>query len=329
MPTAHRSYKLLIVIALPLVLVAVLTASLLAGAVSIFNPAMAEQAWIIAMELRLPRAIGAILAGASLACAGAMMQGIFRNPLAGPEVLGVSAGASLGAVVIVITGLASFWPMALPLSAIIGALVTALLIYQISRSSHGSNLLQIVLAGMAVSGLLNALISSILLFANQYQISSFIFWTMGGLQGRSWEQIIWPGIILLPTIGFALSRYRSLNLFSLGEEQAHASGLNIALEKQLILACAAVLTAMAIAISGPVGFIGLLVPHLLRLIFGPDHRRLLPLAALSGALLLLLADLLGRLIIAPLEIHVGIVTSLLGSPFFLYLVLRKPKRIKV
>ena len=280
----------------------------------------------IILYIRLPRIIAAMLVGSALAMGGVAMQGLFRNPMASPDILGVSTGASLGAVIAVNTGLFALSAIFLPLLAIVGALLAAGLIYLISSYKGKTSLLFVVLAGLAISSLFNGLVSAILLFSQHYEVSQFIFWTMGGLEGRMWKHVILPLPVLLPGLALLLFFTRELNLFTLGEESAHSLGMHVERTKRVILAVTAVVTGMAIAIAGPVGFVGLLVPHLFRLLVGPDHRLLLPVSALGGALFLVICDLLGRVVIPPFEIRVGIITAVAGSPYFLYLIIRYQRR---
>lgn len=276
----------------------------------------------IILYLRLPRVLAALLVGSSLAVCGVVMQGLFRNPMASPEILGVSAGGSLGAVIAITSGLARLASLALPLLTVTGALAASAVIYLISSARGATSLLFIVIAGMAVSSLLNGVSSALLLFAKEHEVSQYFFWTMGGLEGRSWQHILYAAPLLIPVL-FALSLYsRELNLFTLGEEGALALGVHVEATKRILLALAAVATGVAISVGGPIGFIGLLVPHFFRLLSGPDHRSLLPASALGGALFLVLCDLAGRAIAPPYEIRVGIITAILGSPYLLSLVIR-------
>jgi iron complex transport system permease protein len=280
----------------------------------------------IIVFLRLPRVCAAVLVGAALAVCGVVMQGLFRNPMASPEILGISAGGSLGAVVGITTGLASLSLLALPLLTIAGALLSAVLIYLLSTSRGSTSLLYIVIAGMAISSLFNGLTSALLLFSRQYEVSQFIFWTMGGLDGRSWQHIFFSAPVLVPGMVVLSFFSRELNLFTLGEEGAFSLGMRVERTKRLLLVVAAVVTGVAISASGPIGFVGLLIPHLLRFIVGADHRTLIPASALGGALFLVLCDLLGRAIAPPFEIRVGIITAILGSPYLLSLIVRTQRR---
>jgi iron complex transport system permease protein len=280
----------------------------------------------IIWHIRVPRAAAALAAGSALALSGAVVQGLFRNPLASPDVLGISAGSSLGAVLAIVTGLAAHTTLAVPIAAFAGSTLAALFVYFIAAGPGGTHLLYLVLAGLAVSSLLNGIVSAVLVFAEEYALSQFIFWTMGGLEGASWQRVLppLPFIIVCSIILLALSQ--PLNLLSLGEEQAHSLGVPVQRLKVVLLLTASALTAMAVATAGPIAFIGLMVPHLVRLLTGPNHRTLLPLSALSGAIFLLVCDIIARIIIAPYEIKTGIITALIGGPYFLFLILRHRRR---
>jgi iron complex transport system permease protein len=286
----------------------------------------AERDVTIILFLRLPRIVSALLVGSALASCGAVMQGLFRNPMASPEILGVSAGGSLGAVIAISAGLAGQSALSLPLLTIAGALVAAGLIYGISSIRGTTSLLFIVIAGMAVSSLFNGITSALLLFSKEHEVSQFIFWTMGGLDGRTWQHVLFSAPVLLPGIAALCLFSRELNLFSFGEQSASSLGMSVEATKRILLAVSAVVTGAAISVSGPVGFIGLLVPHLLRMVIGPDHRLLLPASALGGGLFLVLCDLVGRSIAPPFEIRVGIITAILGSPYLLSLILRSQRK---
>jgi len=285
-----------------------------------------SQETAVVLYIRLPRVLAAVIVGGTLAICGAAMQGVFRNPLASPDVLGISAGASLGAVTAIASGLFALGVYFLPLLAVVGALIAATLIYAISSFRGRTSLLFVVLAGLAVSSLFNGLVSAVLLFSNNYEVSQFIFWTMGGLEGRMWKHLALPLPFLLVAVALLFLHLRELNLFALGEESAYSLGMHVERTKRILLVATAVATAMAISVGGPVGFVGLLVPHLFRLLIGPDHRSLLPASALGGALFLVLCDLLGRVVIPPFEIRVGIITALIGSPYFLFLVVRSQRK---
>jgi iron complex transport system permease protein len=284
----------------------------------------------ILLHIRLPRAFAAILSGAALAIAGAATQGMFRNPLASPDILGISAGSSLGAVIAITTGAAVMHPLVIPGASIIGALCAALLVYLLAlRSSATNQLLFVILSGLALSSLLSGATSAALLMAQQYEISQFIFWTMGGLEGRLWVHVLWPAPGIVLVAWWLYRQAQPLNLIALGEENAHGMGLNVQRTQHSTLIGSAFLTALAISISGPIGFIGLMIPHFVRLVIGPDHRSLMPYSAIFGALFVLMADLLGRTLIAPHEIKVGIITALIGGSYFVFLILRIQKQGKL
>ncbi len=285
-----------------------------------------KNAVAIIFYIRLPRLFAALGAGWALALAGTVMQGLLRNPLAGPEILGVSAGASLGAVLAIALGMSAVWEGSLASMAVIGSLVTGFAIFSVGAKAQRGSLYTIILAGMAISSLVNGAVSAVLLFSKEYEVNQFVFWTMGGLEGRQWFHIVWafPLIALSSLVFFASAK--TLNLLLLGEDQAHASGLSIATNKLVLLSTTAICTAMAIVLAGPIGFIGLLVPHFFRMIVGSDHKKLLPLTALGGAAFLTFADLIGRTLFSPLEIKAGIITAMIGSPFFLILVFKNRAR---
>jgi iron complex transport system permease protein len=280
----------------------------------------------ILLLIRLPRVASALLVGAALAAGGVVMQGLFRNPMASPDILGVSTGGSLGAVTAIATGLSASSPLLLPALAVAGALAAAFLIYAVSSYRGKTSLLFVVLAGLAISSFFNGLVSAILLFARQYEVSQFIFWTMGGFDGRTWRQVLLALPVLVPGLAAMGLFAGPLNLLALGEEGAQSLGLGVEPAKRILLAVTAAVSGTAISISGPVGFVGLLIPHLFRLLVGPDHRVLLPASILGGALFLILCDLAGRALVPPFEIRVGIITAVLGSPYFLYLILRAQRR---
>ncbi len=276
----------------------------------------------IALYIRLPRVVTALLVGSTLSICGVAMQGLFRNPMASPDILGITAGGSLGAVTAIHSGLYAVSTFFLPAFAMTGAMSASALIYAISSYRGKTSLLFVVLAGLAVSSFLNGLVSAVLLFSRQYEVSQFIFWTMGSFDGRMWKHIVVPLPVLIPGVVMLFLFARDLNMFALGEENAHSLGLNVEWTKRIILGITAVITGMAVAIGGPVGFVGLLIPHLFRFVVGPDHRVLLPVAGIGGGAFLVLADLVGRILIPPFEIRVGIVTAVVGSPYFLYLIIR-------
>jgi iron complex transport system permease protein len=277
----------------------------------------------VLLAIRLPRLLLGVLVGAGLASAGAALQAIFRNPLADPALVGVSSGAALGAVAAIVFGLASstgLW--SLPLAAFIGGLSATLAIYRFARRDGRTEVTTLLLAGLATNALLGAVIGLIIQRATDPQLRSIVFWQLGSLGSATWSSVLvaWP--FLLGACVLLQRQARQLNLLLLGEAEAFHLGLDTERLKLQAVALAALATGTAVAVAGIIGFVGLIVPHLVRLLVGPDHRRLLPLSALGGALLLVLADLGARTIVQPAEISLGVVTAFLGAPFFLYLIER-------
>ncbi len=282
----------------------------------------------IFLQIRLPRIFLAALVGAALAVAGATFQGLFRNPLADPYIIGVSSGAALGASLAVVLGLSWGWAGlgAVPLLAYAGGLATIILVYRVSRQGDAVPVLTLLLAGIAVSAFLTALVSLSVYFSGE-RLHQIIFWMMGGLSGAKWRylHVMTPYVL----VGFGVIYFyaRELNALLLGEETAAYLGIEVEKLKKIFLAAASLLVAAAVSTSGIIGFVGLVVPHMVRLMAGPDHRFLLPVSALCGAILLIGADTLARTVLAPAELPVGIITALLGAPFFLYL-LRKRRKLR-
>lgn len=273
--------------------------------------------------VRLPRVLLAALVGASLAGAGVIYQALFRNPLADPYILGVSSGAGLGAM-IALTLTANITAVrygAVPAAAFVGAVLTMLLVTRLASWRGRLDTASLLLAGVAVSYTLAALTSFIMVFARE-QMSAVVFWMMGGLGAASWPYVRMIAPMFFVGAAVALTFGRELNLMLLGDERAGQLGLDARRFKLFALAVASLLTAAAVAVAGLIGFVGLMVPHALRLLMGPDHRWLLPASLLGGATTLVFADLLARIVLAPVEIPVGIVTALVGGPFFVWLLVR-------
>ena len=279
----------------------------------------------IIFYIRFPRVLVAVMVGAALATSGAVMQGIFRNPMADPGTLGVSSGASLGAVVAIALGLTTRSLYVMPVFAAAGALTVAFVIFVLSLRSGKISPLTLILSGIAVSMFVNAITSVVLSFARSDQVKEYIFWTTGGLGSRRWEHLaigIGP-ILVCGALLFLFSR--ELNVLMLGEEEAYALGLDPSKARKIMLFLSSITTAAAVSVSGNISFVGLIVPHIMRLIVGPDHRALLPASAVGGALFLVLCDVVARTVIQPEEIGVGIITSLLGAPYFLSLLIKTRK----
>ncbi|MBI2846640.1 MAG: iron chelate uptake ABC transporter family permease subunit [Chloroflexi bacterium] len=283
----------------------------------------------IIFDVRLVRVAGAALVGGCLGVAGVLFQGLLRNPMADPYIIGTSAGAALGATLALLLPVgASFLSFGVvPLAAFWGAVGAVLLVYNLARVGGRTPVISMLLAGFAVSSLLAAIMSLLLAVSGglHLKLPAVFNFLLGGVSVSKWGQL--AVILPLAIMGIVLASYFAfhLNAFSLGEEGAAYLGINIEREKLFILAVGSLLTAVAVSLSGLVGFVGLVVPHALRLVLGPDHRLLVPTAALAGGAFLVLADLLARTVLSPTELPVGVLTALLGGPFFIYL-LRRTRR---
>jgi iron complex transport system permease protein len=277
----------------------------------------------ILLRLRLPRVLVAMLAGVALSLAGGTMQGLFKNPLADPYILGVSSGAAVGAAAAMLVGLS--WNLlgafAIPLAALAGGIGSLVLVYSLARGG-GPSTMSMLLAGVAVSTFLGAVLSLLIFFSGQ-QLQQVVFWMMGGFSGRNWLHVagVLPFLVGGSIVVFWHSR--DLDALALGDEQAYYMGVDVERVRHRLLWASALLTASAVSVCGLIGFVGLVVPHAMRLIGGPVHRWLLPAAALAGGIFMATADLLSRVILAPMELPVGVITALVGGPFFLYLLKKR------
>jgi iron complex transport system permease protein len=277
----------------------------------------------IILDLRLPRALLAIVAGGGLALAGTVFQALLRNPLAEPYVLGVSNGAAVGAVSLVVLGAGSRAPAFVPAGALVGALIAILLVFRIAlRVGHALDTRVLLLAGVVVGAFLNAIILLLLTFADVESFRSAIFWMMGSLAGANWTQAGLVSLYMLPAAALLIGMARSFNLVALGEDTAATLGTNVERVKFVSYIIASLLVAAAVAVCGVIGFVGLIVPHALRLAWGSDHRLLLPGSFLAGGAFLLLADTLARTVASPAELPVGVITALVGVPLFILLLRR-------
>lgn len=285
-----------------------------------------QQVDVIVMQIRFPRVVLAFFVGAALAVAGAAMQGLLRNPLAEPYTLGVSAGASVGAALMIIAfrGGTVLGNASLPFAAFVGALVTALVVYRIGRVDGYLEIETLILSGVIVNSFMSAVLSYLLTVAGQ-SLHQIVFWLMGNLSLRGSEYFAYTLPILVLGIFIMCLYGRDLNILSLGDETASQLGVSVERTKRAILLISTLITGVAVALAGTVGFVGLIIPHLVRLVLGPDHRQLIPVSALSGGLFLIWADTLARTIVAPVELPVGVITAFLGAPFFIYL-MRTRKR---
>ena len=280
---------------------------------------------IIVWELRLARTLLAGVAGASLGAAGAVLQGLFRNPLADPYALGVSSGASLGAVAAIALGISSPFAFVggVELAAFAGAALSALIVYAIARAGNPSApTVSLLLAGTAVGSFLSAAVS-LIVSLNDRDLHRVFFWLLGGFGGKSWTDLATSILPALVSIALALALARPLDLLGAGEEAASSLGLEIGRARMLAVVASSLGAAAAVSAGGVIGFVGLLGPHIARLVVGPGHKRLIPASACAGAILLMLADAVARSVAAPLELPVGVVTALVGAPLFLRLLAKK------
>ncbi|MHB1323313.1 MAG: FecCD family ABC transporter permease [Coriobacteriia bacterium] len=280
----------------------------------------------LVVDLRLPRVLLAALVGASLALAGVLYQALFKNPLADPYILGVSSGAGLGATLSLSLLGTSYLARAagVPLGAFAGALLTMLLVVRLASRRGRLDPTSLLLAGIAISYTLSAITSFVLVFDRE-SMTSVVYWMMGGLGNRSWEHVATLGAMLAAGSIVPLLFHRELDLMLLGDERAGQLGVSVERFKLLALGSASLVVAGAVSVSGLIGFVGLMTPHMVRLVVGPRHRLLLPASVLAGAIVLVVADMLARIVLAPVEIPVGIVTALAGGPFFIWLLVRKER----
>jgi len=283
---------------------------------------------LIVVDVRLPRTLLGIVVGSALAVAGVVLQGLFRNPLADPTLVGVSSGAALAAVAVIVLGnkiglTGQIGALALPLAAFGGGLVSIITLYGIATRRGRTSLAIMLLAGIALAALAMSLTGIFVFISDDMQLRDFTFWSLGSLAGATWEKVIAAG--LLTGIAFAALPLfaRGLDALLLGEAEAGHIGVQVQVLKRVAIFAVASAVGAAVATAGPIGFVGIIVPHLLRLVIGPAHRGLLPASALFGGALLVAADMVARVVVAPAELPIGIVTALLGAPFFLWLLLRQ------
>lgn len=339
------TYRVVILTLLSLLLLISMLAALMLGAVNL--PALdmlhglmrllgftvlsedASHAELILGQIRLPRLIMGVLVGAVLAVCGVAMQGLFRNPLADPGLVGVSSGAALGAA-LAIVGLSNMGqvaevlsPYVLVVSAFLGGLIVTTVVYQLARREGEIRLSTMLLAGIALNALAAAMIGLLTYLADDATLRSLTFWNLGSLNGATYARL-WPLLVITVFIVCWIPRRaKALNALLLGDSEARHLGVRVERLKLELIACTALGVGAAVSAAGLIGFVGLVVPHLMRLLLGPDHRFLIPAAALAGACLLLVADVFARLVLLPAELPIGIVTALIGAPFFLYLLRRE------
>ncbi len=277
----------------------------------------------IVRDLRLPRALLGLLVGGGLALAGAVFQALLRNPLAEPYILGISGGAALGAVVVLAAGLAAAGSWALPLAAFGGALLAIVLVFRVAAAADRSLDVRILLlAGVVVGAFFTACIAFVLSVSDARTVRSAILWMMGSLSGADWRSVTMAAAYTVPAALLLMALARPLNLMAIGEETASYLGTDVETVKRVAYGVASLLTAAGVAVAGVIGFVGLIVPHAVRLVVGSDHRALLPLSFLAGAAFLTFADVAARTALRPSEVPIGVVTALVGVPLFLVLLRR-------
>lgn len=294
----------------------------IAGAISgkVSAPSAEE---LILFSVRLPRILFAGIVGASLSLGGVVFQALLRNPLADPYVLGISGGSALGAIIGIVIGASSFY-LGVPFLAFSGALITVFLVFIVAGGSKGMLLdNSLLLAGVVVNSFFSAAILFALSIVNSMELHSISFWLMGDLSRAAVKEIAVAALCLMACFITLYTQARKLNLMVQGEETAQQLGVNVRTTKYILLIVTSLITAVAVSLAGIIGFVGIMVPHMMRLVFGSDHRLLLPVAALFGASFLVVADTLARTILAPAELPVGVITALCGAPYFIFLMKRK------
>ena len=294
---------------------------------------VSQQVKTILFDIRLPRICLAILIGAILAISGAVMQGLFRNPLAAPSLIGVSSGASVGASVVIV--LAGAWLQSntasglslVAVGAFIGSFLVTVLVYRLSTSALGTSVTTMLLAGIAVSALAGAVSGLLSYYADNEMLRQISIWQMGNLSTANWQRVLVLTVVAILVLSLFPRESKSLNALLLGESEARHLGIDVQQVKRKLILLTTLGIGTAVAIGGMIGFVGLIVPHIVRLLIGPDHRWLLPASALAGGVLLLLADTIARIIIAPTELPTGILTAILGAPFFIMLLVQQRREI--
>jgi iron complex transport system permease protein len=322
---ATRGYLL----PLAILVVGVILAALGTGATGLSPLRLAEglqggltaQERIVLWDIRLPRLLLGLLVGGGLAVSGVLMQALFRNPLADPGVIGVGPGAALGAVIGIVLGGSGPWVVMV--AAFFGGWGAVALLTRIARHGGRTDIARLLLAGVALSALAGAITGLLVTMANDTQLRDLSYWSMGSLGGATRQRVLLAALIILPVLLLAPRLSGGLNALSLGETAAFHMGHRVERLKQIAIVMTALATGSAVALAGGIGFVGIVVPHLLRLAVGPDHRLVLPLSAILGGALLVLADVLARILTAPAELPIGILTALIGAPVFLQILLRR------
>jgi len=279
---------------------------------------------VIVWQLRLPRVLLAAVVGAALTTAGAVVQVLVRNALADPFLLGVSSGASVGATTVLLFGaFASLGLWALSVGAILGALVAMVLVFAVSRQGGTLAPLQLTLCGVVLAGLFESITSFLIFRGNPQATQSVLFWLLGSFGNATWSQLPGPTLALLFSMAYLLSQARALNALALGADAATSLGVDVPALRRNLFLVTSLIAGISVAVSGVIGFVGLVVPHIVRLIVGSDHRRLLPVGAIVGATFMVLSDLLARTIVSPQELPIGVITAIIGAPTLIVLIRRR------
>jgi len=291
--------------------------------IPLFNDiTITQQQEAVLMFIRSPRTVVGLMVGAGLAASGAVLQGLFSNPLADPGIIGVSSGATLGAVTAICLGINAVSMFGLPLCSFVGAIIAVSLTIGLSARNGRIPVLTLLLAGVVVGMLFSAITAALLTVMDDHKVQQYLFWTIGSLDYRRWEHVLMGVVPISIGITIMLLMARHLNILALGEAEAKAVGMPVAKYRLILLAVAALTTASSVCISGSIGFVGLIIPHMMRMLVGPNHKHLLPASILAGAVFLVFCDSIGRVLLTNSEINVGIMTAVLGTPYFLFL-LRK------
>ena len=317
---------LLLIVLLITALAAALIGAFPIPALSLLQANLTPQEQAVLNSIRLPRVLLAVIVGAALAVSGAALQGLFRNPLADPGLIGISSGAALAvALMIVIIGpLPGILGLyGLSIAAFMGGLLTSIVIFRFAGLTGASSVTYILLAGIAINALASAGTGFLAYLSDDQELRSLTFWTMGSLGGALWPGVLICASLVIPATFVLYRNAQRLNILLLGESEARHLGVDSERLKRNIIICTAISVGAAVAVSGIIGFVGLVIPHLIRLTLGPDHRLLIPASALLGAIILIIADTVSRTLLAPAEIPVGIFTSLIGGPFFLWLLIKQ------
>ncbi len=295
-----------------------------------FYGEMSELSQTVLFQIRAPRVIFSMFAGASLALSGACLQGLFRNPLADPGLIGVSAGAALGAASVIVIGSSSIpsifmGPYLIPLGAILGSSGVIFLLYTLTKGFENQGISYMLLAGIAINALVGVCIGILTYISNDAELRGLTFWTMGSFGGVTWPLVLPAILVIAINLFWVLKFSRSLDILQLGESEAYRLGVDVKKLKFAIIISSAMIVGISVSLSGMIGFVGLVIPHLVRMMGGVNNNYVLPASAVLGASLLVLSDLISRVIIQPAELPIGLITSALGSPFFLWLILKIKK----